>query len=176
MNVDVVILITTVGDEGAYGTFRVPGKKMKGRRPSIKALTPETRAIVERRCELFVRPGAYGPGLDCDKEQALHLHDLRAEAACRLYEATGDARRFMHFLDHRSLDETQKYIDRLVPRAEQENTDIMATFERATRGSSVVSAPPGRITRRATQGATVTQFPSEKIDIIGSVQRARLKP
>jgi hypothetical protein len=36
----------------------------------------------------------------------------------------------MHFLDHRSLDETQKYLDRLVPQTEQETADIMATFER----------------------------------------------
>lgn len=70
-------------------------------------------------------------GLDCAKEDSLHLHDLRAEAACRLYEATnGDARRVMRFLDHRSLDETQKYIDRLIPRQEQEIAEIMATFER----------------------------------------------
>jgi integrase len=45
---------------------------------------------------------------------ALHFHDLRAEAACRLYEATGDAHRVMHSIGHRSPDETQKYIDRLI--------------------------------------------------------------
>ena len=158
--------------EGPYGTLRVPGHKMKGRRQSIKRLTPATRAILERRRQIFVALGVYGPecyvfgktskqgnkgkpvvlgdiyvendfitagwrvarrraGLDCSKEQGLHLHDLRAEAACRLYEATnGDARRVMHFLDHRSLDETQKYLDRLVPQTEQETADIMATFER----------------------------------------------
>jgi integrase len=44
-------------DEGPHGTFRVPGSKMKGRRPSVKSLTPETRKIVERRREMFVRLG-----------------------------------------------------------------------------------------------------------------------
>jgi integrase len=158
---------------------------MKGRRPSVKSLTPETRKIVERRREVFVGLGVYGPacyvfgkttkqgnkgrpvvfgaaynendfitggwrtarkraGLDCTKGQALHFHDLRAEAACRLYEATGgDARRVMHFLDHRSLDETQKYIDRLVAHTERENADIMATFERRkTKEASGAPTPP----------------------------------
>lgn len=157
--------------EGPHGTLRIPGSKMKGRRPSVKRLTPATQAILERRREMFTAQAAYGPechifgkttsmgnkgrpvvlgtryaendfltaawrvareraGLESSGRDALHVHDLRAEAACRLYEATGgDARRVMHFLDHRSLDETQKYIDRLIPRTEQETADIMAAFE-----------------------------------------------
>ena len=184
-------------DEGPLGTFRVPGSKMKGRRPSVKSLTPETRKIVERRREVFVRLGVYGPecyvfgkttkqgnkgrpvvfgsaynendfitsgwrtarkraGLDCTKGQALHFHDLRAEAACRLYEATGgDARRVMHFLDHRSLDETQKYIDRLMAHTERENVDIMATFERAM--APTTNATP----QQAMVGGIFTAFPAK---------------
>jgi len=182
-------------DEGPHGTFRVPGQKMKGRRPSVKSLTPETRKIVERRREMFVRLGVYGPtcyvfgkttkqgnkgrpvafgaafcendfltaawrtarqraGLDCTKGQALHFHDLRAEAACRLFEATGgDARRVMHFLDHRSLDETQKYIDRLMAHSERENAAVMATFERG--GAATATAAPSPAAHQTTAGATV---------------------
>lgn len=80
-------------------------------------------------------------------DDTLHFHDLRAEAACRLYEATnGDARRVMHFLDHRSLDETQKYLDRLTAHTEQENAQVMAEYEQASG------------TQGATVGATVTAF------------------
>jgi len=49
----------------------------------------------------------------------------------------------MHFLDHRSLDETQKYIDHLVAHTERENADIMATFERRrTKEASGAPTPP----------------------------------
>ena len=68
-------------------------------------------------------------GLDASAEQALHFHDLRAEAACRLFETSGDMRRVMRVLDHRSMEETQKYLDRLQGEQEQENAAIMATFE-----------------------------------------------
>ncbi len=47
-------------DEGPCGTFRVPGSKMKGRRPSTKGLTPATRAVVERRREMFMALGVTG--------------------------------------------------------------------------------------------------------------------
>ncbi len=185
-------------DEGPNGTLRVPGSKMKGRRASIKALTPATRVIVERRREMFVRLGVYGP--ECHlfgkttrqgnkgkavvlgsaynendfltaawndaRESAgisgLHFHDLRAEAACRLYEKTNDTRRVMHFLDHRSLEETQKYIDRLIAATEQENAEIMATFERsAPNGNAPVPAATDH-TQRTTAGTTVRPFPSKR--------------
>ena len=54
-----------------------------------------------------------------------------------MYEATGgDARRVMHFLDHRSLDETQKYIDRLVAHALRQ--DHLVRFASAVRPFWVV--------------------------------------
>lgn len=52
---------------------------------------------------------------------ALHFHDLRAEAACRLYEHSGrDVLRVMRCLDHRSLAETQVYLERLMGATETE--------------------------------------------------------
>lgn len=153
-------------------------------------MTLETRAILERRREMFVRLGVYGPkcyvfgkttrqgnkgkpvalgsaygendfltaAWKDTREGAglsgLHFHDLRAEAACRMYEKTSDIRRVMHFLDHRSLEETQKYIDRLVAHTEQENATIMAAFE------GVTASEPARVTRTATSRGTVAQFPS----------------
>lgn len=35
----------------------------------------------------------------------------------------------MSFLDHRSIDETQKYVDRLLGTEVHENAEIMATYE-----------------------------------------------
>jgi integrase len=157
--------------EGACGVFRVPGSKMKGRRQSVKACTPLTRQIVDRRRQLFESLGVYGPkcyvfgkttlqgsknsdkagvayrendflgnawrtaceraGLDRRLRNRLHFHDLRAEAACRLYEHQEgrDIRRVMAFLDHRSIEETQKYIDRFVGTEVRDNAAIMATYE-----------------------------------------------
>lgn len=61
---------------------------------------------------------------------ALHFHDLRAEAACRLYEHSGrDVLRVMRCLDHRSLAETQVYLERLMGETETETAAIMAQLE-----------------------------------------------
>jgi len=73
-----------------------------------------------------------------------------------VYEATGgDARRVTHFLDHGGLDETQKYIDRLVAHTERENADIMATFERPTTPTTIAT------TQQAMVGRAVTAFPAK---------------
>jgi hypothetical protein len=73
-----------------------------------------------------------------------------------VYETTGsDARRVMHFLDHGSLDETQKYIDRLVAHTERENADIMATFEWPTTPTTIATP------QQAMVGGTVTAFPAK---------------
>ena len=92
----------------------------------------------------------------------LHLHDLRAESACRLFEKTRDIRRVMHFLDHRSLEETQKYIDRLIGATEQENATIMATFEQCVANGNATGSTVTDDTQRTTLRTTLAPFPSRK--------------
>jgi hypothetical protein len=53
------------------------------------------------------------------------------------------------------LDETQKYIDRLVAHTERENADIMATFERPTTPTTIATP------QQAMVGGTVTAFPAK---------------
>jgi len=54
-----------------------------------------------------------------------------------------------------TLDETQKYIDRLVAHTERENADIMATFERPTTPTTIATP------QQAMVGGTVTAFPAK---------------
>ncbi len=60
----------------------------------------------------------------------------------------------MGFLDHRSLDETQKYIDHLIAHTEQENASIMAPFERAGVTTAVLAPMP----RSTSVGTAVATF------------------
>lgn len=88
-------------------------------------------------------------GLVVAGRDALHFHDLRAESACRLYEKTKDLPLVQQFLDHRTLQMTEIYINRLMKLRQHEAAQVMAEIEQE---SAAASRP---VHQGATIGATV---------------------
>lgn len=164
-----------------WSEITIAAQKMKGRRETVKPLTPEARRVFRERREIYVKLGCYGPecyifgrtqawkeqkpghvreradflkkewiaarslaGLASNGRDALHFHDLRAEAACRLYEAGGyDVLAVQNFLDHRSLEQTQVYLERNIKDARARWVHTMTALEegRPAAGDPVNTTP-----------------------------------
>jgi integrase len=120
---------------GRHGALVLPASIMKARKPHLAALTAETREILDRRREALAhlpdvgeafafgdpRTGRGFTSTEATERRfrracyyagvrGLRFHDLRAEAASRLYEAGAPLPVVQRFLGHTTLAMTEAYL------------------------------------------------------------------
>lgn len=151
-------------DDFPFGCLRVPKENIKGGVEELECpLTPRARKALQDRRDLYFSRGvlspdtylvggktgsrvsrAYLPALwDKLREKVpaiekVTLHDLRAEAGTRIYEATGRLDVVMRFLGHKKITTTQKYM-----RAQlNEKRAVMEILANVARGAAGTESVP----------------------------------
>jgi integrase len=177
---------------GRHGALVMPASIMKQRKPHVAALTADTKAILDRRREARAHlpnlPEAFPFGnphnghgyvgteaserrfrLACRKAgvSGLRFHDLRGEAASRLFEAGASLRTVQGFLGHTTLAMTERYLRPRVGSLDETvlhiETLVMRGVENAAADDSPPLSSPGTAVSRAAGDALTTPPPPSSV-------------